>query len=202
VWKRLASKLQITSPRGAPFRKPTADELAEFAQRHGFRFPPSYVKFVQSLGAGTLCDGYFVIVAPDFGMEKEFECRGNELLAEIYSDSDFVARMIPFGGNGSGDIFAWDPMTITKRRPLEYRVYVLPRDEPRIVPLCDSFPQFVREVCLGQGLFLALYGRPDPDWTVHFTFDPIRPQRRKDRYLAPRSRTTQGHSLFQDAEFS
>ncbi len=184
MWKQLARKMQVIPPRGTPFRKPTKDELLQFSQQHGFTFPASYLEFIQTFGAGTLCNRYFVVAAPDFGLEDEFEARGCQSLAECYNNGEFVHRMIPFGSSGYGDIFAWDPTEVTRNRPLEYRIYILPRHDNTITALCDSFRDFIHEVCFGQAINLAFCGKTDPDWVVEYTFHPTRPQRRKAQYKA------------------
>lgn len=173
--------------------RPTLADVDAFQRRHKLQLPPSYVDFICQVGPGVF-GNYFVIDAPlsgyrGRGLNRKIKHeRGNDTLAAVYRDRPFIDRMIPFGDTIGGDIFAWDPKDVARRSPLEYQIYVLPRDRSQIIPIANSFPQFIRQVCFGRRLEDFVFGRRDPEWSIEYVIEPFsRPTRRKSptRHVKP-----------------
>ena len=180
MWQRLAKRLVVQEPRGKPFRGSSPDDLQDFERRLCFAFPLSYRAFAVEVGAGLFC-GYYRVFTPDFGLEDELATRGLDLFKDIYGDSAFIDRMMPFGSTIGGDVIVWDPDEITASRAREYAIYVLPRDSREKIRLCSDFKTYVSECIFGYA-FMKAVNADVAEWTVDYSMERFRPSRRRDRY--------------------
>ena len=54
--------------------------------------------------------------------------------------------MFFFGSTYGGDLLGWDPATVTDPEAHEYRIFGVPRVEPGVAKLADSFAEFVQRI--------------------------------------------------------
>jgi hypothetical protein len=158
MWKDVCMRLDIRSPIGKPFEKPTSAVLGEFERRWKLRLPASYKGFIRLFGAGEI-GAYFNICAPGLPIDCNGSLEGliqmtrrqhiREAFVETYRDEAFVDRMIPFADTIGGDVIVWDPKDVRDERNYEFGIYVLPNDAYSIVGIATSFLEFIEQVCLG-----------------------------------------------------
>ena len=80
---------------------PSIDALRRVSENLGFELPASYIEFCQLGGLGELRLNNRVL-SPD----------------EILTSRDYApANLVPFAGNGCGDLYCW-AMAVTQSRPL------------------------------------------------------------------------------------
>ncbi len=188
MWESLAKKLDIQLPVvNTEVLIPSMADIEEFESKNDFPLPDSYKAFITELGYGTL-NSFFDLHAPVKSRAKDFtsmfgkdQARGNQLLKDIYGDEAFIDRMIPFGGTAGADTIAWDPLDVTRKKPRDYGIYVLPRSARKIVKLTTTFRKFVMNTCFGRDFEDVVVGYRDPDWETEWVFEPVwkRTPRRK-----------------------
>jgi len=105
------SLTELLSPVNDRWQPATEEEVQKAEQRIGFGFPPLLREFFKTYGKAHL---YLAEVDGDAGREEGistlFGCTGNDYNLLSYFDlSDWYAlnRIIPFGGDLWGNVFAW-----------------------------------------------------------------------------------------------
>jgi hypothetical protein len=176
MWKALYKSLKLVPPpKGKPFPLPRAADLDKVEKKLKLPLPASYRAFAQVFGVGQI-GGYFRVGVPAKGAKLsdllglvEFVRGNEELYVDTYGDKAFVRRMLPFGTTLGGDILVWDPHAVSDTRANEYRIFVLPDDQVKIVPLADDFSQFITKAVFGPAFKKALKQKT---WSIEKIFEP------------------------------
>ncbi|MGE3804824.1 MAG: SMI1/KNR4 family protein [Gemmataceae bacterium] len=177
-WTELKKRLDfVVPPNHRVLPVPNEAILDAFEQRRQIKLPRSYRSFAKHVGAGMV-SGYFGIAVPGYPGRKlddldRFDAYTHELkevFVETFGDAEQFDRFLFFAKTFGGDYIAWDPADVRNRRSHEYGIYVLPRDEDKILFLAKSFLEFVTKVCLGKRWHAVIGGEYRPP---KFTFEPV-----------------------------
>jgi hypothetical protein len=152
---------QITIPKGAKLSVPTEKRLDEFSGLVGIYLPRTYRQFTKRFGAGVLsgwCE-FFSCAQGVSSARDMFQWNYNHLrfVLEAEAGQKHARWLIIFGRICSDEDYGWDPREITVKgkdadRPEEYAIYSVSRHMDQTTKLADTFPDFISDFCMGQGL--------------------------------------------------
>lgn len=176
-WNRALKS--IKRHRGWHKSVPTDDRLASFGFYFDIRLPPTYQQFTRRVGAGEL-SGWCEFFSCAQGMSETWDMFHRNLNHQGFvrqsSKPDKRSRhLVVFGKFWSGDEYGWDRREVTKRdgkRAAEYAIYSVSRSMDTTVKLAESFPEFIVEYCMGDGLLRLFDDRNDPFDEVRNDFSP------------------------------
>jgi hypothetical protein len=138
---------------------PTDEQLDHAGGLLGIRFPETYRQFIQHLGAGRLsgwCEFHSCAAGVSIGCDIiAWNFNHKRFVIEAWESADERAkRLIVFGNIWSGDFYGWDPAEVTKggKNPEEYAIYSVERFMDGTTKLAETFPEFVSDFCMGDGL--------------------------------------------------
>jgi hypothetical protein len=139
----------------------TADDvwLDHFERAYNFELPPSYRQFVRKFGSGRLSGWCEIFSAgppnTDWGDLFWWNRVYWENMAGNVDDKTFkyeTMDMVLFGRIWSGEEYGFRKREITQKKPREYAIYAIARHYDEVIKLADSFPQFIQDFCMGDGL--------------------------------------------------
>lgn len=170
-WERLAKRLPRIDSIGPARRNPDAAKLDRHEKRTKLALPASYRAYCEVFGEGTFC-GYFNVHVPGGRLESfQEEASGRkEFVGEHYGA--WAERLVPFADTVGGDIVAWDPEVVTRKKDRELAVYVLPRDADEPVRAADTFRHLVERVFLHPDRLGDLLGFVDDGEPLPVDFEP------------------------------
>jgi len=141
--------------------------LDRYEAKSGFALPRSFREFGLAFGPGTIEPHEWRFAMPGFRKQEEFAdptaltrwlhgCWGGEEMTDEelgetmgIDDPARARRLVLFCRNGSSDFFGWDPLDVTDPDAREYGIYMLGRDDTRVMRLATTFQRFVLTYCFG-----------------------------------------------------
>ncbi len=164
MWEQLFQELTNDTPdRQRPAFRPSLADFDGFEVMRDFNLPQSYREYAAVFGPGLLARFFHIGVpgCPALGMLADLALLDEDspshapvaFLGEVHEGGDVaqLKRMMFFCATEGSDTIGWDPTEMTDRAGPEYAIYFVPRIGPQ-VPVANSFPEFITEVCLGSRL--------------------------------------------------
>jgi hypothetical protein len=138
---------------------PSDERLDHFGGLLGIYLPATYRQFTKRLGAGRL-SGWCDFCSCAAGVSESWDMflwnlNHKRFVLEAGKVADDRARsLVIFGGLWSGEEYGWDTGEVTRKRkhPEEYAIYTVSRHMDKTTKLADTFPEFITDFCMGDGL--------------------------------------------------
>jgi len=149
---------------------PSDDRLQHFGGLLGIFLPATYRQFTKRLGAGQL-SGWCEFFSCAAGVSVSWDMflwnlNHKRFVLEAGTRADERApRLIIFGRLWCGEDYGWDTGEVTRKRkyPQEYAIYSVSKFMDRTTNLAGTFPEFITDFCMGDGLLKYTgLGRDEP----------------------------------------
>jgi hypothetical protein len=131
----------------------TEAELQEAERELGSRLPESYRAFLSRFGPGYIHDWAEIYGVKTIPKRRDRTVVSNTRTMREFFDKyvdprpnqRWLLNVVYFGDYQGNAQFVWDPAAISTKRPLEYRIYELPRlEEEKPDAVAESFWEFVQ----------------------------------------------------------
>jgi hypothetical protein len=172
---------RIKRHKGWQLSVPSDGRLQHFGGLLGIYLPATYRQFTKRLGAGQLsgwCE--FFSCAAGVSVSWDMFLWNLNHLRFVLEAGDMAderaRRLVIFGHLWSGEDYGWDTREVTSKRkqPEEYAIYTVARHMDRTTKLADTFPEFITDFCMGEGLleYTGLGSEAEPFEHDRYDYSP------------------------------
>lgn len=132
--------------------------LGDFVSACNLQLPPTYREFTTRFGPGSLSGGWCEFYSCAAGVDLRWDMfYWNLMHARHVIDNEKAderaRRVVIFGAIRDGNPYGWDPQENTRKQSREYAIYEVARFQDGTTKLAQTFPEFIRRFCLGDGLY-------------------------------------------------
>lgn len=151
-WDAVFARIQVSRRSNYLYvSRATDGEHAEVDAQLGSPLPAGYRAFLSRYGSGLLYDWAGVDGISSHRQERRSLVELPRTCREFFAtkthlrpNQSWLESVIYFGDYQGNALFVWDPAAVTKKSPLEYKIYELPRPRDEApAHIADSFAGFL-----------------------------------------------------------